>query len=425
MVEPDIESPAALFVAIAPIALTLEEWISWRTSGNAPDADGGIALGQGADTTELTTLEGTPPAWTDALETVFHRSRRFRGAMLRATTLEVTFTDAFADRFPSGSCSSALWLIVASDIGPCLLVGCTFGESPPQQPDVAAALFATLDEISTAHVSHALRALAPKNLRGIETLAIRNDRTHLVACYRDDGADLRNGGIPAYTKSHAVEEADVTNRAVEYRYEGSTLVYAHIGWDYTTFAAGKFEDIVFLLPSCAMAQLSWAAQRAFEDALRERKWRPSSDTTAASSLKTFEQVKLEFKLLEIDRQAFREALRPWQQRLFDRFVDEWHIDGSSRLSQEATARIASYLSARVHVRTLEANERQAFFLNVVTLLGVLGLASTAASYVDLLSHVDRVQQLSTTPPYLIAVAALFGLTGLLTIYGTFRLRRRP
>jgi len=409
------------------MALTLEAWIRWRTSGAEPDADGGIALGQGDDTPDLTTLEDPTPPWTIAIQTAFHRSRCFRGAMLPIPAVEGKFADALAKRFPAGSTSSALWLIVASDIGPCLLAGCAFGGSPPQEADVAAALQASLGEISAAVLSAAFKAVAPENLGWLENLAIRTDRTHLVACYLDGGEVRRDGDVSRalYTKSHGLEEGDITNQAADYRFEGSTLAYAHVGWDYTTFAGTTFSDIVFLLPSCVMAQLSWAAQRAFEDALRERKWRPSADTTAARSLKTFENVKLELKLLEIDRQAFREALRPWQQRLFDRFVDVWHIDGSSRLSQEATERIASYLNARVQVRTLEANDRQSFILNVVALLGVLGLASTAASYVDLLQHVDRVQQLATTPPYLIAVALLFGLTVLMTIYGiVFGLRPR-
>jgi hypothetical protein len=410
------------------MALTLEAWILWRTSGSAPDADGGIALGQGDDTSDLTTLEDPQPAWTIAIQTAFHRSRCFRGAMLRMATLEEKFADALAKRFPDGSTSSALWLIVASDIGPCLLAGCAFGGPPPEEADVAAALRVSLGETPAPDLSAAFKAAAPKNLGRLENLAIRHDRTHLVACYLDGGELLRHGDVSRtlYTESHGFEEGDVTNQSADYRFEGSSLAYAHVGWDYTTFAAARFSDIVFLLPSCVMAQLSWAAQRAFEDALRERKWRPSADTTAALSLKTFENVKLELKLLEIDRQAFREALRPWQQRLFDRFVDVWHIDGSSRLSQEATERIASYLNARVQVRTLEANDRQSFILNVVALLGVLGLASTAASYVDLLQHFDRVQHIAATPPYLVAVAVLFGLTVLLTIYGiVFGLRPRP
>jgi hypothetical protein len=419
---PGLESVDALFLAISPMTPSVEDWIKWRAGFLHVCPDEGIMLGEQTSAAELTSLDAREMPWPSAVETAFKRSRRFPGALVPAHESRSFLDASLAAPFAAlgGSYSLSVWLLASAEIGPCLIVGCAFEKASPQQSDIGSAIYAAIGPTARSKLAAASGADAPKWLGAFKNLVVNDEQTHVIGIYRARRDAAAAGGVatfdPRWLDIHLSEEAVAADEAADYRYEHSTLAYAHVGFSYTTVAAEKFSDAIFLLPSSAMAQLSWALQRSFEQWLRFRSWEPKGPPSAkaAEHLSKFEQIKLELKLFKLGRLAFREGLRPWQQRFFQRYIDYWHIDDSGNVLEEASDQVSTFLDAGVQVRVSVANDRQSQILLVITALGVLGLSSTASAYDDLLTGVAFVDQVHRASGYAEGVVIFFASTIVLT-----------
>lgn len=411
---------SAVFLFVSPAALDERTWSDWRRmtrSASWPPPGAGTRYGEAPLADRGGAGAGLDPL--DRLEGAIAGSRFNPGVMRRLPEFARRVREAFDWGAVQGKVSAAAWALVSSRDG---LVVAT-----------AVAVDLAADELA-ARLDHAearrrfdAAAFGGRPAAGLSEAAgfaralglpvtgavIRPEATQLLCLVETPDAPPT-----PLTHIHEEEEGDAHNAADELELAPALASYLHVGFSYTTAMGSTLRTLLLLAPLAIKTQALWFMQRElrtrilaidFDRVRQERR-------ETAGLLLAFQQLRFELHLWDSEIEAYRNALVPWQARVFDRYVAGWGMRENHVRLTGLVDHVCDLLRSSAERFDSRLRARQADILAVIGIIQLVGIASSVSGYFDLaaLSHA-HVRTVARTPEFAAFVYLLPAVTGIVII----------
>ena len=196
--------------------------------------------------------------------------------------------------------------------------------------------------------------------------------------------------IGALQRVHAIEEGSAQNQA-------DTILpsppdhpcFLRLGWSYSTVATPDVGLSYRLLFPLVAVNQAWYRYRQFRgDVIEMSKAvdRLETDRDLATETSFYNQVVLQVKIWEAERESFERGLQPVYRSAYDHLWDYWDTDESRSTVHEGIDHTRDFLDRKYNVKIALRENTQSKILFVIALFQLLSVFGLASSYMYFWEH---------------------------------------
>lgn len=159
--------------------------------------------------------------------------------------------------------------------------------------------------------------------------------------------------------------------------------FARFGWAYSTIATPRRAAAYRTLFPVVAVNLAWYRYRQLRGdviELSRQIHRLETDEELMERTEFYNQVVLDFKIWEAERDAYERGLRPRYRTVYDAMWAYWDTDESRGVVQDGIAYVREFLDRKYSVKIAVRERSQSRILFVLTILQLFGVFGLVTSY---------------------------------------------
>jgi hypothetical protein len=203
---------------------------------------------------------------------------------------------------------------------------------------------------------------------------------HLFCVYHDASPSA----LEALGRVHRIEEGNAEDHYRLLSPEGGGASgFAHLGWSYTTLAGSRLALLYRTLFPVLAVNLAWYRYRQLRGdiiALSRAIQGVHSDRDLIAQTEFYNQVVLDVKIWEAERDSYERGLQPVFRSVYDRLWKYWDTGESRETVHEGINYLRDFLDRKFSVKMTVRETTQAKILFVIALFQLLSVFGIVSGY---------------------------------------------